>query len=133
MNREATTVGPDRRAGRIDGAGAADTSPRASRPRPDKVPLGAQAARLRNLDAPSRASRPRPQENGGAPALDKGARALVLLFLGALVVGAIVIAVHPGYRAALRSMLPGGGGDADSPIWQSNARYYNNSAPSPDH
>ena len=58
-----------------------------------------------------------------APALDRGARALVLLFLGALVVGTVVVAVHPAYRAAFLSMLSGGGDEA-SPIWRSNANYY---------
>ncbi len=47
----------------------------------------------------------------------------MLLFLGALVVGTVVVAVHPAYRAAFLSMLSGGGDEA-SPIWRSNANYY---------
>ena len=65
-----------------------------------------------------------PGASATSPPMDKGARALVLLFVGALAVGTVVVAAHPGYRAALRSMLRGGGGDSASPVWRSNARYY---------
>lgn len=58
----------------------------------------------------------------GASSLDKGAWALVWLFLGALVMGAVVIAVQPAYRATLLSLLRGNGDD--TPIARTNARYY---------
>ncbi len=58
-----------------------------------------------------------------APSMDKGARALLILLAWALVVGAIVVAAQPAYRAAFLSMLRGGGDDA-SPLWRSNANYY---------
>ena len=57
-----------------------------------------------------------------APAMDKGARALVLLLAWALAVGAVVIAVQPAYRAAFLSLLRGD--DDASPLWRSNANYY---------
>ena len=55
------------------------------------------------------------------PALDKGARALVVLFLAALGIGLAVVAAHPGYRAAFAAALRG---SPDSPIARTNAGYY---------
>ena len=60
--------------------------------------------------------------SASAPSLDRGARALVILFLAALAVGAVVVAVHPGYRAAFLAALRGQ--PDDSPVARSNARYY---------
>ena len=65
----------------------------------------------------------RSADGSSAPALDKGARALVQLLAWALVVGAVVVAAQPAYRAAFLSLLRGGGDDA-SPLWRSNANYY---------
>ena len=62
-------------------------------------------------------------DGSSVPAMDKGAHALVQLLAWALVVGAVVVAVQPAYRAAFLSMLRGGG-DEDSPIWRTNANYY---------
>ena len=70
-----------------------------------------------------RAGRYGSADDPSAPALDKGARALVQLLMWALLVGAVVIAVQPAYRAAFLSMLRGSG-DETSPIWRTNANYY---------
>ena len=70
-----------------------------------------------------RAGRSGSADGPSATALDKGARALVQLLMWALLVGTVVIAVQPAYRAAFLSMLRGGS-DEDSPIWRTNANYY---------
>ena len=67
-----------------------------------------------------------PEGQGGVfrpSAMDKGARALVLLLAWALLVGTVVVVVQPVYRAAFLSMVHGEGDEA-SPLWRSNANYY---------
>ncbi len=58
-----------------------------------------------------------------APSSERGGRALLVLVLIALVVGGIVVAYHPGYRAAFLSLLRGSD-SSESPISRSNAAYY---------
>lgn len=62
-----------------------------------------------------------PDATPDATAPEKGSRALVVLFLIAFAVGLVVVAAHPGYRAAFLATLHGSG---NSPIARSNAGYY---------
>ena len=59
--------------------------------------------------------------SSASSSVDKGARALVRLFLFALVVGAFVVALHPRYRAAFLALLRGD--DASNPLYQSNVEH----------
>ncbi len=54
--------------------------------------------------------------------MEKGAQALAKILLVALVVGLVVLALHPDYRATLRALMRGA--PAESPIWLSNQNYY---------
>ena len=46
----------------------------------------------------------------------------VMFILWALLLGAVVVGVHPAYRKALVAIA--GGKPAESPIWQANKDYY---------
>ena len=54
--------------------------------------------------------------------MDKGARALAILMLVSLALGALVLLLHPSYRKALGAQIRGH--PEESPIWRSNAEYY---------
>ena len=54
--------------------------------------------------------------------MDKGARALAMLMLVSLALGALVLVLHPSYRKA--AVAQARGRPEESPIWRSNAAYY---------
>lgn len=54
--------------------------------------------------------------------MERGVKVLVRIIAGAILLGALVVAIHPVYRASFQAMVRG---DVEgSPIWQSNAEYY---------
>ncbi len=54
--------------------------------------------------------------------MEKGARALAILILLALLLGLVIIAVNPDYRQA--AICQWNGKPDQSPIWVSNAEFY---------
>ncbi len=54
--------------------------------------------------------------------MERGAVGLARILAVAMAIGALVIVVRPDYRAALACLWRGR--PAESPIWQSNSRYY---------
>ncbi len=54
--------------------------------------------------------------------MERGAQALVKVLGAALLFGGLVLAFHPGYRAALLAVWRGE--PAASPVWDSNRAYY---------
>jgi hypothetical protein len=54
--------------------------------------------------------------------MEKGAKALAYLLVGALTLGLLVVLAHPAYRASAASLLRGN--PEAAPLWQSNADYY---------
>lgn len=54
--------------------------------------------------------------------MERGAKQLVLIVLGAILFGLVVIAVRPEYRGAAAAMWKGR--MQDSPVWMSNKDYY---------
>jgi hypothetical protein len=54
--------------------------------------------------------------------MERGVKVLVRILVGAMLMGSLVIALHPEYRSAFQALLRGD--PASSPIWQSNAEYY---------
>ncbi len=54
--------------------------------------------------------------------MERGVTMLVRILLGAVLLGGLVIAFHPDYRETFMAML--GREVEQSPIWQSNAGYY---------
>ncbi len=54
--------------------------------------------------------------------MEQGAKALLRILLGALVIGAIVVGAHPKYRATAAALWRGH--PEKSPIWSSNSAYY---------
>ena len=54
--------------------------------------------------------------------MEEGAKALARIILLSLVLGALVVALHPGYRATARAIWQGQ--VESSPIWISNGAYY---------
>lgn len=54
--------------------------------------------------------------------MERGAKQLVLIVLGAMLFGLVVIALRPEYRAAAAAMWRGR--MEDSPVWTSNRDYY---------
>jgi hypothetical protein len=54
--------------------------------------------------------------------MDKGAKAVAAILLAALAIGLLVVILHPDFREAARCLWRGR--PHESPIWQSNERYY---------
>lgn len=54
--------------------------------------------------------------------MEQGSKSLLIILCVALLLGAVVVGVHPAYRKALVSIA--GGKPAESPIWQANKDYY---------
>jgi hypothetical protein len=54
--------------------------------------------------------------------MERGAKALLYILTGALLLGAAVVALVPAYRQTARALLRGA--PEESPIWQSNQAYY---------
>lgn len=54
--------------------------------------------------------------------MEQGAQALFRILLGALLLGALVVALHPAYRATALAIAHGRAESA--PIWISNGAYY---------
>ncbi len=54
--------------------------------------------------------------------MERGAQALIKVLGAALLFGALVLAFHPGYRAALAALWRGE--PATSPVWNANQTYY---------
>ncbi len=54
--------------------------------------------------------------------MDRGVRLLLYILCGALIVGGIVMLMHPMYRGTLRAWLSGD--ITAGPIWESNRSYY---------
>lgn len=54
--------------------------------------------------------------------MERGAQALVKMMLASLVLGLLVLIFHPDYRQAFRALYRGQ--PDQSPVWQSNERYY---------
>jgi hypothetical protein len=54
--------------------------------------------------------------------MEKGAKAIAYLFLGALLLGLLVVVVHPAYRRSAVSMMRGQ--PESAPLWESNRTYY---------
>lgn len=65
--------------------------------------------------------------------MERGVKTLVRILITAFLLGALVIALHPGYRAAFMALVRKD--VASSPIWRSNDAYYPevNRAPGVDH
>lgn len=54
--------------------------------------------------------------------MERGVKTLVRILAGALLLGAVVVALHPDFRATFQAMMRGTPDEA--PIWQSNEDYY---------
>ncbi len=54
--------------------------------------------------------------------MEQGSRSLLIILCVALLLGAVVVGVHPAYRKALVSIAKGQ--PAESPIWKANKDYY---------
>jgi Tfp pilus assembly protein PilE len=54
--------------------------------------------------------------------MERGAQALVKMMLASLVLGLLVLLIHPDYRAALAALRRHQ--PELSPVWQTNERYY---------
>jgi hypothetical protein len=54
--------------------------------------------------------------------MERGVKVLVRIFVGAMLLGALVVVLHEDYRETFRAILRG---DVESsPLWRSNAEYY---------
>lgn len=54
--------------------------------------------------------------------MEQGAKKLAQILLAAVLLGFIVVALNPAYRNAFLNIMRGT--PAESPIWQSNIKYY---------
>lgn len=54
--------------------------------------------------------------------MEQGSKSLLIILCVALLLGAVVVGVHPAYRKALVSIAQGK--PQESPIWQANKDYY---------
>lgn len=54
--------------------------------------------------------------------MEQGSRSLLVILCVALLLGAVVVGVHPAYRKALVAIAKGQ--PAESPIWKANKDYY---------
>ena len=54
--------------------------------------------------------------------MERGTKTLIILLAGAIVFGALVVAVNPDYRGTFKAWI--GGSPESAPIWRSNEAYY---------
>ena len=63
--------------------------------------------------------------------MERGAQALVKMMLASLLLGLVVLFVHPDYRAAFAALRRGE--PEQSPVWKTNERYYSEIRTVPEH
>ena len=54
--------------------------------------------------------------------MERGTKTLIILLAGAVVFGALIIAVNPAYRGTFKAWIHGT--PEAAPIWRSNEAYY---------